>query len=161
MRLLMDSVVALMLVVLLGGVMWHNRTDQTDTRHRDTAKMEVQRFQRQIALQSTLAKVARNERGYPETIDPDWFSGNLPQNTLVEISHPWLEVAGPDQAELLHPVERVAFEKRLAKFWYNPRTGVVRARVPSELSDTETLELYNYVNDCNLPDLFADGRLGH
>lgn len=159
MRLFMDSVVALMLVALLGGLMWHNRTDQTDTRLRDTSLMEVRRFQQQIALQSTLAKVRCNERGYPETIDPEWFGGSLPQNPLMDLAHPWLEIASPEQKELLHPVLRVATDKKLAKFWYNPWMGVVRARVPMGVSDEDTLDMYNFINDCSLPDLFANGTL--
>jgi len=155
MRLFMDSVVALMLVALLGGVMWHNRTDQTDHRLRDTTQGEVRRFQQQVALQSTLGKVERNERGYPQTIDPAWFQGALPQNPLLDVTHPWLEIASPDQKELLHPIQRIATDKKLAKFWYNPHMGVIRARVPMGVSDEATLQMYNYVNDCDLPDIFA------
>lgn len=155
MRLLMDTVVALMLVALLGGVMWQQRTDQEVKSNRDLARAEVRRFQQQIALQSALAKVERNERGYPETVDPDWFMGNLPANPLLDFNHPWLEVAGPDQKQLAHPLDRVANAPGIAKFWYNPHMGVLRARVPAEASDAAAIDLYNYINDSALPDLFA------
>ena len=157
MRLFMDTVVALMLVALLAGVVWHNRTDQTTQRDRETARSEVRRFQQQIALQSALAKVQRNERGYPETVDPIWFQGVLPNNPLLDVSHPWLEIAGPEQKELVHPIDRVATSKNVAKFWYNPYTGIIRARVPAGVSDATSLELYNYINECYLPELFASG----
>jgi hypothetical protein len=157
MRLFMDTVVALMLVALLGGVIWHNRADQSIKQDRDLARSEVHRFQQQIALQSALAKVQRNERGYPETVDPNWFQGVLPANPLIDIGHPWLEIAGPDQKDLVHPQDRVATDKNTAKFWYNPHTGVVRARVPAGVSDAAALELYNHINECYLPELFADG----
>src|SRR5687767_3012362 len=106
MRLFMDSVVALMLVALLAGVIWHTRTDQTVKQDRDLAKSELHRVQQQIALQSALAKVQRNERGYPESIDPNWFQGALPNNPLLDVAHPWLEIAGPDQKDLIHPPDR-------------------------------------------------------
>lgn len=161
MRLFMDCVVALLLVALLGGVVWHSRTDRTVQADRGTARNEVRRFQQQIALQSALAKVQRNERGYPETVDPDWFQGNLPSNALLGVGHPWLEIAGPEQRDLIHPLDRVATGKNVAKFWYNPYTGTVRARVPALMSDATALDLYNFINDCNLSDLFADGSVAH
>jgi hypothetical protein len=157
MRLFMDCVIALLLVGFLAGVLWHTRTDYNSKHGRDLAKSEVHRFQQQIALQSALGKVTLNERRYPETIDPAWFQGVLPNNPLLEVGHPWLEIAGPEQRGLLHPPDRVATAKDKAKFWYNPHTGVVRARVPAGVSDKASLDLYNHINDCFLPELFANG----
>jgi hypothetical protein len=119
--------------------------------------MELRRFQQQIALQYALARVERNERGYPVTVDPEWFQGQLPANPLLGPEHPWVEIASPEQKELLHPQERVASGKTSAKFWYNPHMGIVRARVPGGMSDAASVELYNYVNDTSLPNLFASG----
>ena len=158
MRLFMDTVVALMLVGLLAGVVWHNRNTQSANLDRETAKAEVQRFQQQIALQSALAKVVLNDRQYPETIDPAWFQGMLPMNPLLDVSHPWLEIASPEQRDQIHPLDRVAATKDTAKFWYNPNTGIVRARVSAGISDAAALELYNYVNDCYLPELFTGAK---
>jgi hypothetical protein len=157
MRIFIDAVVGLMLVALLAGAVWYKRTDQADRQLRETTRAEVRRFQQQIALQSTLAKVAHTDRGYPESVNPEWFQGVLPANPLLDTMHPWLELADATQKTLLHPPDRVAHDEKSAKFWYNPYLGVVRARVPVQVSDTATLELYNYVNDCNLPDLFANG----
>lgn len=157
MRLFMDSMIALMLVALLAGVLWHNRSTQAVQQNRETAKDEVHRFQQQIFLQSALAKAPRNERGYPETVDPDWFGGYLPTNPLLEPGHPWLEVAGPDQRDLMHPPDRIAFNSGVAQFWYNPHTGCVRTRVPPAMSDDAAVELYNYINNSALAELFADG----
>jgi hypothetical protein len=159
MRLFLDTVVALMLLALLAGAMYYNKSDQTDKRDKEVVRADVKRFQQQIALQSTLAKVVRNERGYPELIDPDWFQGLLPSNPLLDMGHPWLEIAGPEQKNLIHPMDRVAVTKASAKFWYNPQQGVVRARVPAEISDAAAVDLYNFINDCNLPDLFASGTV--
>jgi hypothetical protein len=156
MRLLMDTLVALMLAGILVGVVFHTRTDHETDQTKQTTRLELRRFQQQIALQSALAKVERTERGYPVTIDPEWFQGNLPSNPLLGPEHPWVEIAGSDQQDLLHPLERVASNKGIAKFWYNPYLGLVRARVPVGMSDSASLELYNFVNDSNLPDLFAD-----
>lgn len=157
MRLLLDTLVALMLAAILVGVVFQSRTDSQVDQARETTRLELRRFQQQIALQSALAKVERTERGYPVTIDPQWFQGSLPSNPLLGPEHPWVEIASPEQEDFMHPQERVASNKGIAKFWYNPHTGVVRARVPVGMSDNASLELYNFVNDASLPDLFADG----
>jgi hypothetical protein len=156
MRLFMDSVVALLLVALLSGVMWHNKAARAVEHSRQAAQAEVRRFQQQIDLQTALATVQRNHRGYPQTIDPNWFQGALPNNPLLDVNHPWLEVASPDQKNLRHPPDREARTKLTAKFWYNPDTGIVRARVPDGISDAASLELYNFVNDCSVPELFGN-----
>ena len=158
MRLLMDTLVALMLVGLLGGVMWHNQTDQSATHQRETTRAEVRRFQQQISLQSALATVQRNDRNFPATVDPEWFLGNLPANPLLNDTHPWLEIARFEEQEFLHPQQRVATSSVLAKFWYNPHKGIVRARVPVAISDDAALKMYCFVNDCALSDQFAEGE---
>lgn len=157
MRLFMDAVVALMLLALLAGVVWYNKQDNVQQKDRETARSECRRFQQQIALQSALARGDRNERGYPETIDPAWFQGVNPNNPLVNPVNPWVQVAGPEHKYLLHPPDPVCATKSIAKFWYNPYMGVVRARVPSGFSDAASLELYNFINDCQLTELFPDG----
>jgi hypothetical protein len=157
MRLLLDTLVALMLAAILVGVVFHSRTDREVNQARDLTRTELRRFQQQIALQSALAKVERNERGYPVTVDPEWFQGNLPSNPLLGPEHPWVEIASPEHKDLLHPQERVASSKAIAKFWYNPHMGIVRARVPVGMSDSASLELYNFANSVSLPSLFADG----
>jgi len=58
----------------------------------------------------------------------------------------------------MHPVNRLCDGPRTATFWYNPTTGVVRARVPHMVSDQRSLELYNYINGSQLDDLFAQTR---
>jgi hypothetical protein len=50
----------------------------------------------------------------------------------------------------------MAASRSTAKFWYNPHQGIVRARVSSEMSESEALSLYNEVNGCNLSGLFVD-----
>ena len=159
MRLFIDTLVALMLIALLGGFMWLKRENQTESSQRDIARTEVRRFQQQIALQSALATVTSDktphDRGYPATVDPAWFTDNLPDNPLLDETHPWVEVAGPQEKDLTHPLQRVATSNLVAKFWYNPNNGVVRARVPLAISDAAALEMYCFVNECQLNDLFA------
>jgi hypothetical protein len=155
MRYLIDFIIVLIVIGLLAGAVWHKRETTAVRLEREAARAEVRRFQQQISLQSALASVHRNDRGVVETIDPQWFGGDLPRHPLLSDSHPWLEIASPEQRNLIHPLQRVAVTSDVAKFWFNPHTGIVRARVPATLSDAQALELYNFINDTKLSDLFA------
>lgn len=114
----------------------------------------VTRLQRELAVRSATKTAACNERGYPTTVDPAWFKDGYPVNELLDDDHPWLEVAGEEEAELTHPSVRVAVKDDTPTLWYNPYLGVVRARVPVSVSDEDALAAYNKVNGSNLTSLF-------
>jgi type II secretory pathway pseudopilin PulG len=155
MRLLIDSLVALMLAGVLAGVLLQERAAQSEDEQLETLREETRRFQRQVMLESAMGGVQKNESGYPVSINPEWFGEQLPSNPLLADVHPWLEMAGPDQRALDHPPDRTATRPEQARFWYNPWKGRVRARVPRSATDAEAVELYNYANDCQLPSIFA------
>ena len=158
MRLLVDSLMAVMLAALLAGILLKQQADEEARRNVETLRSNVRIIQQQVMLQAALERVPRNEYGFPATIDPAWFGGNVPRNPLfTSDDHPWLEVAGPHEVDLLHPTARTSAPDldRVATFWYNPVRGVVRARVPYDLTDRRTIDTYNYVNGCSLDDLFA------
>lgn len=156
MRLVIDSLVALMLTALLASIVLSNRGEQDWYQDIEVATVDLHRLQREIYLQAALADVPLSDRGFPITVDPEWFQGSLPRNPLLGPDHPWLEVASAVHQHLMHPPKRMAADRSTAKFWYNPQFGVVRARVSSELSEEEALALYNQVNGCRLPNLFAE-----
>ena len=83
------------------------------------------------------------------------FEDGAPRNPFLTGHRPWVEVAPPDEALLMHPFIRCDSSGNAAEFWYNPYLGIVRARVPYLRSDRETLALYNDVNDCELDSLFT------
>ncbi len=155
MRLILDSLMAVVLAALLAGILLHQRHEQEQRRDVETLRANVRLIQQQVMLQSALERVPRNEYGFPITIDPQWFGDMVPRNPLLGNDRPWMEVAGADEARLTHPLVRTGDHPSIASFWYNPITGTVRARVPHSVSDARTLELYNFVNGCNLPSLFA------
>jgi hypothetical protein len=158
MRLIIDSLAAVMLCGILAGVIMHTRAQSRLEDKLELARAEVERFQSQIMLQTALEKVNMTQRGYPRTVDAEWFPGNLPLNPLLGPGFPWLEIAGDSQRDLFHPRSRIAYSHNLAQFWYNPYTGVVRARVPDDVSDATALRLYNRINGTGLSDLRADAR---
>ena len=77
-------------------------------------------------------------------------------NDLVTPERPWLEVAPASQKDLDHPPVRMTITDEIAAFWYNPGTGIVRARVPVTVSDRRATELYNSINGTTLVSIFAD-----
>jgi hypothetical protein len=159
MRLVVDALVAIMLVGILAGIVASNRAQSGQVAHEDFVRQEVHRFQREIALQRALKPAAGLEvNQYPETIDPAWFGDNLPKNPLLPPAHPWVEVAGPSQRLLLDPPDPATADPKVARFWYNPRLGIVRARVPIGMSDDDMLGLYNAINSTGLERLYEDGK---
>jgi hypothetical protein len=158
MRLVIDSLVALMLCGFLAGVVLQTRSERRLEDKIELVRAEVERFQSQILLQAAMEKVELSQRGYPSTVEVGWFAGNTPANPLLGPTHPWVEIAAESQRELLHPPNRMAFDTDTAQFWYSPYTGVVRARVPSDVSDATAVRLYNRINGCGLDDLYASGE---
>lgn len=156
MRLLINTLILLMLLALLAGVVQVQRGKHQQQQLLQTVRDEVDRFERQIALQAALQQVPLSEMGFPNTIHPSWFDEDMPQNSLLEPHHPWLEIANEEHRQLQHPPERVAVRQDQARFWYNPWTGVVRARIPSMPSDATALEVYNFVNDSALRTLHEE-----
>ncbi len=155
MRMLLNILVAVMLAGILVGVVMIRSTEGIKQDQIKAARDEVRRFQRQITFQTTVADVELTAEGYPVSADPNWFHGNLPANPLIEVGHPWVEIAGRNERSLLHPLDLVVRDVAAAQFWYNPYKGIVRARVPADISDARALEFYNQVNDSSLSGVFS------
>lgn len=157
MRLMIDTLVALMLAGLLGGVVMLSRMEDDDHSAREATRAATSRFQQQIKLQATLGQNSARQNSWPQTVEMEWFKGNLPMNTLLTGDRPWVEIAGAGERGREHPRIKAATGPDTAGFWYNPSNGVVRARVPAGISDEQSLDLYNYINGSALTSLFADG----
>lgn len=164
MRTLLNILVVVMLAGILVGVVMIRSNKGIKQDQIRTARDEVRRFQRQITFQATIAEVELTAEVYPVTADPNSFHGNLPQNLLIEAGHPWVEIAGRNERSFLHPLDIVVRDAVAAQFWYNPYKGIVRARVPADISDAIALEVYNQVNDSSLGGVFSrpehDGSAG-
>lgn len=120
----------------------------------------LREIEQTVRLRSTMPGTGLNLRGNPLTIDPAWFEGEPPRNEMIALVHPWLEIASREQAELWHPEIRLAVQPSLAGFWYNPYRGVLRARVPVQVSDERSAELYNQVNGTSLRSIFEPEKAG-
>ena len=152
MRLVVDTIIALMLVAILGGVLLYHR-QQTQTIERVQAMHRALARLHETALyHGAMGEPTSSATGFPLNISPGWFDGNLPTNALVTPRHPWIDVAPADDGEE-HPPDPVCTRPGQAGFWYNPNRGIFRARVPAQLTDVETLEFYNQINNSYLKQL--------
>ena len=102
-------------------------------------------MEREALYRAAVGETDRTARGFALRIDATWFDPK-PLNALSPRLGPWLEVAASDQADAKHPACILAGAHGLADFWYNPYRGVVRARVPMQISQGATVELYRQVN---------------
>lgn len=157
MRIVIDTLVALMLAGILAGVTLHQQNTRADDAAVEMTRQSVQRINREIRLRAQLGQVTLSEQGFPTTVDPEWFDNALPRNTLINDGRPWIEVAPIEQRGIAHPLDIAASGKTVGAFWYNPAQGTVRARVPAGLSDAATIDLYNTVNSSDVNSRFPVG----
>jgi len=159
MRIVIDTLVALMLAGILAGVTLHTRDRQDDEMTAQSLQANVESLNREVQLRAALGQVDLSESGFPKTVDPEWFKEGLPRNPLLDDGRPWMEIAPIEQRDAEHPPDITPTTKLTASFWYNPYQGVVRARVPVGQSDTRTLMLYNFVNGTDLASRFPAAQM--
>ncbi len=156
MRPLIDSMIIVMiLVIIIGSVQYHHQLARKE-RDMQTVRQGLESIGKTLEFQGALWQTQEDEsRLYPPLVRPDWFRGTPPQNTLVTGDRPWMDIA-PVEDYQDHPPNPLVTGPDQAAFWYNPALGVVRARVPRQVTDRLTLELYNRVNGTWLSSLPYD-----
>lgn len=157
-RWLIDIAALLTLAMLAFGTLHVLRDRREENAAVERTATSVRRMELEVKYRGATGAVTVTGRGFPATVDPTWFKDDPPLNELVSRNRPWVEVATPDQADMLHPAIRMTLDDRLAAFWYNPYQGVVRARVPVMVNDDAALELYNQINGCSLLSIFDRGE---
>lgn len=153
-RLLINSLIALLLMGILGSMVIHHRGKRRLNRQHGAVHQSLTRLHEKAMFYGALefdAGFARTTvNAFPSEISPVWFRDEgLPMNATVPGWLPWLDMA-PVGDLLDHPPDPVIEGSAQAGFWYNPNTGLFRARVVSQHSQQATLELYNRLNQCNL-----------
>lgn len=155
MRWMRDVVALLGAAALVGGYLYMQREQRDKDALIGRAESDLRRMDLEVKYRAASKSTELNSRGWPVTIDPAWFENQAPDNPLVDRDRPWVEVAGTQQADLIHPPVRMAVDSTMAAFWYNPYQGIVRARVPVMVSDEEATRLYNRINGTALASIFA------
>jgi hypothetical protein len=153
------DIAALVIVLALGSgllLLERAKRDREATIQRVAA--DARRLELELKYRAASKTVELNPRGWPVTVDPKWFDYDPPVNTLLSPNRPWVEVASPDEAGLLHPHVRMAVDESYAAFWYNPYQGVIRARVPVMVNDEQATELYNRINATVIASIFFEEK---
>ncbi len=149
MRLVIDSMIGLMLVGIVVGVMLYHRQETVALDEVQSVHQSLADLHEAATLHRVLGAEGDARGGYLRIVKPAWFGERMPINVLLGRDHPWIDVAPPgDLAE--HPPDPVADSSEQAGFWYNPARGIFRARVLRQVSERDTLALYNRVNSCAL-----------
>ena len=149
MRLLIDSLIALMLIAILAGILLHHRhAAQTRVDHQ-TVQQALAQLSAETIYHAALGEVELNDRGFPTQVRRKWFGENLPVNVLAPDGQPWLDLAPPGHTAD-QPPDPIITSPKQAGFWYNPNLGIFRARVPAALSNQQAVEIYNRVNGTKL-----------
>lgn len=159
MRWLIDILALLVAVAMLAGLIWFHQRDDGQEAVVNQTLAARNRLELEIRYRSVTRTTELNPRGWPVTVDPNWFENDPPRNPLISAECPWVEVASLEQAGLQDPPMRMTLDGSLAGFWYNPYLGILRARVPVMLSDQEALELYNRLNATRLTSIFQSDHV--
>ena len=153
MRWVRDIALLVLLIAIGVGAWWFMTDSREHAASIDKALADVQRLEREVRYRAAIKSVALNYRGWPMTIDPAWFDTDPPRTPLAGDDRPWLEIAPESEYGYLHPPIRLTLDDQMPAFWYNPYQGVVRARVPVDVSDEQALAMYNKVNRVSIPSI--------
>ncbi len=149
---------------------WHNQQGTDERKALEDTREALERLDAQIKFRAAVSRTGEagapmpetaahdtadlattvNQRGWPTTIEVEWFGASPPINTLVPPGCPWVEVASGEELHLSNPNVRVALDRSTAAFWYNPALGIVRARVGPTATDQRAVDLYNELNATNV-----------
>ncbi len=152
MRLVFDTLIALMLVGILVCVLWGQRNRRSDLREQQLVHSALTRLHDQALLHGAMNEDGVSRVGFPLDIRPEWFDEGVPRNPFAPIDQLWLDVADlGDMAD--QPADPVITDRQQGSFWYNPNRGIFRARVAPQFSREHTLVLYNRLNGSNLDSL--------
>src|ERR1043165_4881156 len=94
-RRAVDLSTVLAAVALIAMLAWHFSGEFKKEHEVSSVKDALRRFDQILAIRAAAKDTAMTPRGWPTTIEADWFSGNPPRNELVTPDRPWVEAAPP------------------------------------------------------------------
>lgn len=156
MRRLLDFMILMMVLAITLGVIWQRHETRRQAEELRSVQNDLARFDEKLAFHGAMWQTEQSDNDgatqYPPHVLPQWFEDKTPSNPLVTPDRPWLDIAPADDHHD-QPPDPLATGDGQAAFWYNPNLGIVRARVPQQVSDRLSLELYNKVNGTYLTEL--------
>ena len=157
MRLIIDTLIAVMLIALLTTVLMQREAGQLRVDRAQQVHQSLVRLREQAVYHGALGQVKVSKAGFPLTVSPKWFGMHgLPTNVMAPGRQPWLDIAPPGDTGA-HPPDPIITGPRQAGLWYNPNLGIVRARVRQNVSSTRALANYNRLNGTSMSDFPRGG----
>lgn len=142
-------------VGLTAMLAWHFSGQFQREKEVQTVQDGLRKFDQMLSMRAAAKDTPMTGRGWPQTLDAKWFGSDPPRNVLLTPDRPWIEVAPSSESHLKHPNIRVAADYKTAGFWYNPYLGILRARVPYEISDERAREMYNLINGTSIESIYG------
>lgn len=152
MRFVIDLLIILMVVGVCGGGYWYWQQQDKQSDKATAARSALARIREQIDIHKAYQDALKYDEGddtggdYPQEVHQSWFEGNVPKNPFASPDHAWIDFASAEDGDALNPPDPVLHRPEQAMFWYNPKLGIIRARVALQFSDPQTVALYNEVN---------------
>lgn len=134
-----------MVLGVIGGVLYLNRQEEQADEETASVMHALAQLHEQTKHQTAIATAIAGRDIVVAEVMPGWFPDGLPINVLAGPDQPWIDLAPPGDHGM-HPPDPIVTGPTQAGFWYNPTTGVFRARVQPQISEAETLALYNRIN---------------
>lgn len=148
MRLVVDLVVLLAILAGGAGYWWTQHQQVAMRRQIDQVRQSMREIHNVAMLHGGQGDVPVHTSGYPLKIEATWFA-TPPVNGLAADHALWLAVAEPERYAATNPRNITVSDQRAA-FWYNPARGIIRARVPRQITEDATMDLYNRINATSL-----------
>lgn len=145
---LIELIAVLVVLAILSGVALPKYFD-----YREQAQISAARGARAALVSARLASATENhdEGEYPPD-RTDVLETQDSSHLLNPYHNPSMPVYNIDRGGegKMHPINKIiesALGSRWGSIWYNPDNGQVRFRVPEQASTSQTIDLYNLVNE--------------
>ncbi len=117
-----------------------------------TMSSVVRLIRQKILYHAAVGDVPLSMEGYPNTIDPEWFTNGLPQDVWTKRPMKIQTVHGAkDQTIPMDKTFKLPKSNGVGEHtaWYNAATGAFVALVPKIGSEADMREMFNLVNGQN------------
>ncbi|MFT7642417.1 MAG: prepilin-type N-terminal cleavage/methylation domain-containing protein [Pirellulaceae bacterium] len=138
---LVEVLIVVLIMAVLAAVVVQQQTASTNDAKIALVQQHLSAMKNQIELQKAL------HGSYPLEIEADWFAGGIPKHPFNDGSVPDIHVLAtfPDRQ---HPQYKII--DQFGAYWYNPKNGMIRARIPNQRTTAKTLAAYNYIHNSKL-----------
>ncbi|MCB9848953.1 MAG: type II secretion system protein [Phycisphaeraceae bacterium] len=155
---LIELVAVMVVLAILGAVALPKYFDISDNARSSAARGACGNLKTAIENWRMNDAVVNGGSGsYPPTLDEvlETQDGNKLLNPYWDPRIPVYNIdhGGAAKMFMINKTIEVAVQNNWGSIWYNPDNGRVAFRVAEQATDQETLDLFNYVNECSVSSL--------